>query len=68
MSDSGESRRFQLVVPDGVLNMVRRLAQKERRSISNMIVVLLEEALQAREKEEKGQLAAASTARVSYSY
>lgn len=40
--------RFQLVVPASVLHEVKGLADTERRSISNMIVVLLVEALRAR--------------------
>ena len=44
--------RFQLVIPTSVLEDVKRLAGVERRSISNMIVVLLVEAIKARKKRE----------------
>jgi hypothetical protein len=48
-----KNERFQLVIPSGVLVRVRELAVRERRSISNMIVVLLEEALKARDTKAK---------------
>lgn len=48
-----KNERFQLVVPSDVLDMVRRLADQERRSISNMIVVLLVEALRSRESKQE---------------
>ena len=46
MDDKNE--RFQLIIPKGILERIRVLARKERRSVSNMIVVLLVEALGAR--------------------
>jgi hypothetical protein len=52
-----KNERFQLITPASVLERVKELAQKERRSISNMIVVLLIEAMGARESKkgsEKG--------------
>ena len=45
--------RFQLVIPEKLLEEVKRLAADERRSISNMLVVLAEEAIRARKKERK---------------
>lgn len=48
----GPSSRFQLVVPPGVLEQVKELASAERRSISNMIVVLLEEAIKSRKAKK----------------
>jgi hypothetical protein len=56
------STRFQLVIPKNVLNEVKKLATEERRSISNMIVVLVMEAVKARRgrksKEEGNSLPA----------
>lgn len=53
MDDKNE--RFQLVTPASVLERVKVLAQKERRSISNMIVVLLIEAMGARETRKDAE-------------
>jgi hypothetical protein len=50
----GERERFQLVMPRGVMSEVRRLADKENRSISNMLATLVTEALQARAENEPG--------------
>ena len=47
--------RFQLVIPSSVLEEVKRLASTERRSISNMIVVLLLEAIRARKAQKSKQ-------------
>lgn len=43
--------RIQLVIPKDVLAQVRAQAQKERRNTSNMIVVMIEKALEEMEKE-----------------
>lgn len=43
--------RFQLVIDQDLLEQVRKLAETERRTVSNMLVVLVDEALRAREKE-----------------
>lgn len=45
--------RFQLLIPEKLLEEVRRLAADERRSISNMLVVLTEEAIRARQKTNR---------------
>lgn len=50
MDDKNE--RFQLIIASSVLERVRALAEKERRSVSNMIVVLLTEALRKRESRK----------------
>lgn len=44
--------RFQLMIPVSMLDRVREMADDERRSASNMIVVLLDEALRARENQQ----------------
>lgn len=45
------NERFQLVVPEDVLEQVKRLAEQERRSISNMFVVLVTEAIRGRQSK-----------------
>lgn len=50
MDDKNE--RFQLIIASSVIERVRALATKERRSVSNMIVVLLTEALRKRESRK----------------
>lgn len=50
----GQKReRFQMVVPPDLLAEVRKAAASENRSISNMLVVLVREALQSRSKREQ---------------
>lgn len=54
--DEEANTRFQLVIPKGVLGEVKKLATEERRSISNMIVVLVVEAMKTRRtKKGKGK-------------
>ena len=47
----GEYERIQLIIPKDVLTKVETVKQTARRNRSNMIVVLVEEALKAREKD-----------------
>lgn len=49
----GGYERIQLVIPKDVLARVEAARVKERRNRSNMIVVLLDEALAARERAAK---------------
>lgn len=51
----GGYERIQLVIPKDVLERVEKARGKERRNRSNMIVVLLDEALAAREKAAEGK-------------
>lgn len=48
--------RFQLVAPPEVLEEVKGLADGESRSISNMLVVLVKEALAARREKKETDL------------
>jgi hypothetical protein len=50
----GGRSRFQLVIPTSVLEKARRLADKENRSVSNMLATLVAEAIQAREEKSLG--------------
>ncbi len=43
-----KNERFQLVIDEELLRKARRLADKERRTVSNMLAVLVEEALRDR--------------------
>ena len=45
--------RFQMVVPPDLLAEVRQAAAQENRSISNMLVVLVREALRMRRETKK---------------
>lgn len=47
--------RFQLVIPLETLIEARRMADQENRSVSNMLAVLVKEAIQARQERESGQ-------------
>ena len=47
--------RFQMVVPPDLLAEVRQAAAQENRSISNMLVVLVREALRARRAVRKAE-------------
>lgn len=49
--------RFQLVISADTLIEVRRMADKENRSVSNMLAVLVKEAIHARQERESGQWA-----------
>lgn len=53
VKEGGEYERIQLVIPKDILERVEKARQPERRNRSNMIAVLLEEALNAREKAPK---------------
>ena len=50
VKEDGTYERIQLVIPKDVLKQVETAKQGERRNRSNMIVVLVDEALQARAK------------------
>lgn len=50
----GGRGRFQLVMPVETLEAVRQLADRENRSVSNMLAVLVKEAIKAREESERG--------------
>jgi hypothetical protein len=50
----GGRKRFQLVIPEVMLEEARQLAERENRSISNMLTTLVGEALKARKENEKG--------------
>lgn len=50
----GGRGRFQLVMPVETLEAVRRLADDENRSVSNMLAVLVKEAIKAREDTSRG--------------
>ncbi len=50
----GNRGRFQLVMPIETLIEVRRLADEENRSVSNMLAVLVKEAIRAREEAKSG--------------
>jgi hypothetical protein len=52
----GGRERFQLVIPAETLGEVKRLAEVENRSISNMLATLVSEAIKARKEETKGQM------------
>lgn len=49
-----ENQRFQLVIDRVLLERVQVAAQRDRRSVSGMIVVLIEEALNRREDKAPG--------------
>jgi hypothetical protein len=57
MTESREPKRerFQMVVPPDVLAEVRLAAAQENRSISNMLVVLVREALRVRRCARKSE-------------
>lgn len=50
----GGRGRFQLVMPVETLEAVRRLADQENRSVSNMLAQLVKEAIRAREDDKLG--------------
>lgn len=50
----GGRDRFQLVIPVETLIEVRRLADEEGRSVSNMLAQLVREALKARQERDLG--------------
>jgi hypothetical protein len=50
----GGRARFQLVIPEAVLEDARQLADKENRSVSNMLATLVAEAIQARKEKSPG--------------
>lgn len=50
----GGRGRFQLVMPVETLEAVRRLADEENRSVSNMLAVLVKEAIKVREDGKLG--------------
>ena len=50
----GGRERFQLVIPVETLIEVRRLADEENRSVSNMLAVLVREAIKARQENDLG--------------
>lgn len=50
----GGRDRFQLVIPVETLIEVRRLANEEGRSVSNMLAQLVKEALRARQESSLG--------------
>ncbi len=52
----GGRDRFQLVIPKDVLNDARKLADKENRSISNMLATLVSEAINARKEQGRGPM------------
>jgi hypothetical protein len=60
----GGRERFQLVIPTDALEEVRALADKENRSISNMLSTLVVEAIRARKEMKPGPLAPAQLAAV----
>ena len=45
-----KKKRFQLIIDPDILKAVTELAKTEKRSLSNMVVVLISEAIQARAK------------------
>lgn len=50
----GGRDRFQLVIPTEALNEVKKLADAENRSISNMLATLVTEAIKARKEAKPG--------------
>jgi hypothetical protein len=50
----GGRTRFQLVIPETVLEEARKLAEHENRSVSNMLATLVAEAIKARKENEPG--------------
>ena len=57
----GGRERFQLVIPKETLEDARKLADRENRSISNMLATLVTEAIKARKEEGRGPLSALVT-------
>lgn len=55
----GDRERFQLVIPKTALEDVKKLADRENRSISNMLATLVTEAINARKEEGRGPMSAA---------
>lgn len=52
----GGRERFQAVIPKDVMAEVRRQADTETRSISNMLATLVAEAIKARKEKESGPM------------
>jgi hypothetical protein len=57
----GDRQRFQLVIPKPALEDVKKLADKENRSISNMLATLVAEAINARKEDGRGPMSALLT-------
>lgn len=57
----GGRDRFQLVIPKDTLEEARTLADKENRSISNMLATLVKEAISARKENDRGNESPAFT-------
>lgn len=57
----GDRERFQLVIPKSALDDVKKLADKENRSISNMLATLVTEAINSRKEDGRGPMSAALT-------
>ena len=58
----GGRERFQLVIPADVLADAKKLADKENRSISNMLATLVSEAIKARKESGSGPMELAQLA------
>ena len=57
----GDRERFQLVIPKPALEDVKKLAERENRSISNMLATLVAEAINSRKEKGQGPMSALVT-------
>jgi hypothetical protein len=59
-----ENQRFQLVIDRALMERVQAEAARDRRSLSGLIVVLIEEALNRREEKSPGNRAPTQAAQL----